>query len=134
MKTPRTRGKFGLWITVAVVAVACVGMISAFANHSSPYVSVAQAKSMEGTNLHVAGDLVKETLRQDPARGKVHFVLVDDKGDRIEVDYTGAAPANMGEATKIVAVGGMDGDRFKAHRLLVKCPSKYEGAKEYEAA
>jgi len=39
-------------------------------------------------------------------------------------------PQNMGEATKVVAIGGMKDGKFVSDQLLVKCPSKYESEKK----
>ena len=49
--------------------------------------------------------------------------------------YEGLKPANFEEAISIVAIGRYDPDtgELAANKLLVKCPSKYQGAevKEY---
>lgn len=101
-------------------------MFGAFLMNASPYVTIAEARKSPGTNLHVTGDLDKASLASNPLKQEVRFQLKDEKGDTINVLYTGAPPANMGEATKVVAVGGMEGDVFHATKLLIKCPSKYE--------
>jgi cytochrome c-type biogenesis protein CcmE len=46
------------------------------------------------------------------------------------VRYQGVRPANFDEAISIVAIGRYDGAsaEFDAAKLLVKCPSKYQGA------
>jgi cytochrome c-type biogenesis protein CcmE len=48
----------------------------------------------------------------------------------MNVIYSGPPPSNMGEATQVVAVGGMKDGVFRAHQLNLKCPSKYEGKKK----
>lgn len=101
-------------------------MVMAFLGNASPYVTAQQAKSMPGENLHLAGDLMKETLFVDVRRQEVRFTLRDEKGDVVPVVFEGSPPANMGSATKIVAVGGFSEGRFEARRLLLKCPSKYK--------
>ncbi len=49
--------------------------------------------------------------------------------------YKGLKPANFEDAISIVAIGQYDesSKEFEANKLLVKCPSKYQGAevKEY---
>lgn len=101
-------------------------MVIAFLSNASPYVTVAEARSSTGDDLHLAGDLDKKSLESDVRAGEVRFTLKDEKGESIPVIYKGTPIANMGEATKVVAIGKCDGDVFRAHRLLVKCPSKYE--------
>ena len=44
--------------------------------------------------------------------------------------YHGVKPANFEDAISIVAIGHYESgrDEFVANKLLVKCPSKYQGA------
>jgi cytochrome c-type biogenesis protein CcmE len=46
------------------------------------------------------------------------------------VRYHGLRPANFEDAISIVAIGSWDAgaQEFRAEKLLVKCPSKYQGA------
>lgn len=113
-------------ILVAGVSVmALSGAVFAFLTNASPYVTVAQAMQSKSDSLHVAGDILKPTLQVNSAARQCRFTLRDKAGQTLEV-VSSDIPANMGDATQVVAVGGMDGDEFKAHKLLVKCPSKYE--------
>lgn len=121
-----------VWLPV-IVSVLGLGVMSfAFLANASPYVTVAQAKKMRGDNLHIAGDLVKSSVKTDKGAQTVRFTMVDETGASLNVVYSGMAPANMGSATKVVAVGMMEASVFKARKLLLKCPSKYESAKEGE--
>jgi cytochrome c-type biogenesis protein CcmE len=121
--------KTGAIIAGLVAVVGLSAMVFAFLTNASPYVTIAEAKAMPGDNLHVAGDLDKSTISTNAVQHEVRFTLKDEKGDRVPVVYHGAPPANMGEATKVVAVGGMKGPEFHASKLLIKCPSKYESTK-----
>jgi cytochrome c-type biogenesis protein CcmE len=115
------------WVLSAAATIAGIGaMMAAFLTNSSPYVDVAKARSMSGDNLHLAGDMNKETLFADVQKQEVRFMLTDEKGAQVRVIYQGAPPTNMGSATKVVAVGKLRGDTFHARKLLLKCPSKYE--------
>lgn len=112
-------------IVTALVIVTGLGLVSyAFLANSSPYVDVQQAKQSKADNLHVAGEIVPGTLAS--GAGSASFTLKDEKGQTIRVAYSGSPVANLATATKVVAVGGMKGDSFQSHKLLVKCPSKYE--------
>lgn len=102
-----------------------VAILSSLLINSSPYVSVAQAMEMEAS-VHLAGDLDRASLTHLASETRVTFDLIDEFGDRITVLYRGNPPANMGTATRVVAVGTVEGDYFVADRLLLKCPSKYE--------
>ena len=56
------------------------------------------------------------------------FTLVDPKTNEvIPVTYTDVKPANFEDAVSIVAIGRYENEKFKAEKLLVKCPSKYQG-------
>jgi len=117
-----------VWFAVAAGLVGLGIMVAAFVVGASPYVTIAEAKTMRGDGLHVAGDIVAGSLHTDPASQVTRFRIRDAKGDTVAVDYRGAPPANMGSVTKVVVVGGMDGDTFRARKLQIKCPSKYDDA------
>jgi cytochrome c-type biogenesis protein CcmE len=118
----------GAVITGVVAVVAMGGVVSAFMNNASPYVTVAQAKESHADGVHLAGDLVKNSIQTDPKNGRISFELKDKDGAIANVLYVGSTPGNLTEATKVVAVGGMtENNVFQAHQLLIKCPSKYEG-------
>lgn len=117
----------------ALTAVVCLGalggVVYAFLANSSPYVTIAQAQASTADNLHVAGDIVKETVRQDLSNHTLVFDIKDGTG-RMTVVYDGTVPQNMGEANKVVAEGGIKNGKFMSSKLLVKCPSKYESEKK----
>lgn len=117
----------GALLTGLVATVAMGGVISAFVNNASPYVTIAEAKASGADGVHLAGTLVKDTVQTDPTTGKITFDLKDKDGATAHVVYQGSTPGNLMEATRVVAVGGMKQNDFVAHQLLLKCPSKYEG-------
>lgn len=112
-------------LLVGVSVVALSGAVVAFLANASPYVTVAQAKSSKADNLHLAGDIVPGSVDVNPLQRTARFMVKDLNGDSLLV-VSDDVPTNMGEATKVVAVGGMQGDHFQARKLLLKCPSKYE--------
>ncbi|MFW5698186.1 MAG: cytochrome c maturation protein CcmE [Fimbriimonadaceae bacterium] len=114
-------------IAIIAGALGLTAMMYAFLTQASPYVTVAQAKEMNGDNLHLAGDLDRASLDVDTRQGHIEFFLTDEEGKRQHVMYDGPPPSNMGSATQVVAVGGMgENGTFVARRLILKCPSKYE--------
>lgn len=121
--------KLGVVVTGLVALLAFGGVMAAFVSNGSPYVDIAQAKKLQGEEVHVVGDIDKPTLKTEALKNLVSFKLIDEKKSTVNVVYQGPAPANMGEATRVVVVGNYDGSTLKARQLLVKCPSKYEGKK-----
>lgn len=113
--------------TVATVVLTVAGLgaiVFAFVQNSSPSVTVAQAKESERSSVYLAGDIDRSTLTT--GGNTVSFMITDEVGASAQVVYNGPPPGNMGEATKVVAIGAMKGDVFIAEKLLLKCPSKYE--------
>ncbi|MBX3095908.1 MAG: cytochrome c maturation protein CcmE [Fimbriimonadaceae bacterium] len=122
-------------VVVLVSVLALSGVVFAFLMQSSPYVTVAEAKTMSGDNLHLAGVIVPGSI-QTTASGsaKVSFMLQDDKGDLLPVVYKRPAPPNLRTADRVVAIGGFQDGAFEARDLLLKCPSKYESESGGESA
>ncbi len=110
------------------IAVIMIGY--AFMSNSSPYVTIEEAKKLKGNNLHLAGDLVDGSFEHIPSKKVMTFFLKDMESNIIRVIYTGEQPANISKVSKVVAVGVMRKDHFLAHKLLIKCPSKYESEKK----
>lgn len=114
-------------LVAVIAAILGIGVVmTAFLINASPYVTIAEARKSQADNLHVPGDILKETLNVSITKGQVTFMIRDEKGDTIPILYKGAPPANMGEATKVVVVGGIKNDVFEARKMILKCPSKYE--------
>jgi cytochrome c-type biogenesis protein CcmE len=101
--------------------------LTTFTKSMTPYVSFKEAKDARRT-VQVMGALEKGTSRYDTASKTLNFHLVDPKtSEVIPVSYTDVKPANFEDAVSIVAIGKYDGSTFVAEKLLVKCPSKYQG-------
>lgn len=125
-----------LYVVVGALLIAFAGFsLLSFKQNLTPYVSYAQAQN-EKRVVQVAGGLEKTTFYYDSATDTLHFTLIDpDSDNRMKVRYKGLKPANFEDAISIVAIGRYDDSTsdFHADKLLVKCPSKYQGAevKEY---
>lgn len=124
------------YLIAAVLALLFVALgLTAFKSTLTPYLSFEDARRSEGI-VQVMGGLDKESVRYDGAQGRLIFTLVEETGGRMEVSYRGTRPANFQDAISIVAIGQHAEGRIEAEKLLVKCPSKYQGAevKEYPAS
>lgn len=119
--------KKGYWVA-AVLAVAFVVLgLTSFQKTLTPYVTFEEARRARGV-VQVMGGLDKTSDRYDTATQRLSFDLVDEHGGRIPVVYGGTRPANFKDAVSIVAIGRFRDGHIEAEKLLVKCPSKYQGA------
>jgi cytochrome c-type biogenesis protein CcmE len=121
--------KVGALISGAVAALALGGVVIAFSNSASPYVTIQQAKGASGDRLHLAGKVDPASVHTDVYARTLTFRLTDDNGDTIQVVNRGDIPPNLAEAKNVVAVGGVKNGVFESTQLIVKCPSKYEAEK-----
>jgi len=119
--------KKAYWIgAVVVIAFLALGL-STFTKSMTPYVSFDEAKSSRRT-VQVMGALEKGTSRYDIEAKTLHFTLVDPQTkNALPVAYRDVKPANFEDAVSIVAIGRYQDGTFRAEKLLVKCPSKYQG-------
>lgn len=128
--------KKGYWVA-AGFALVFVGLgVTAFQKTLTPYVSFEDARRAKGA-VQVMGTLDKASDQYDTARQEMRFDLVDKSGSRMPVTYRGVRPGNFKDAISIVAIGPYRDGRIEAEKLLVKCPSKYQGAeveKSYSSA
>jgi cytochrome c-type biogenesis protein CcmE len=100
----------------------------------TPYVDFKAAQVADGT-VQVAGGLYQQTSTYNAEKEALYFTLEEpETGATLEVRYHGPKPANFDEAISIVAIGNYDqGENLLvAEKLLVKCPSKYQGAEVEE--
>jgi cytochrome c-type biogenesis protein CcmE len=128
--------KKGYWIA-AGLALAFVALgLTAFQKTLTPYVTFDEARKAKGV-VQVMGALDKTSDRYDTASQELSFALLDEHGRALPVAYRGIKPGNFKDAISIVAIGRYRNGRIEADKLLVKCPSKYQGAeveKAYAAA
>lgn len=121
------------YVIAVLMALAFVGLgLTAFQKTLTPYLGFDEARKAKGL-VQVMGALDKESDRYDTASQELSFDLLDDKGGRIRIAYRGTKPANFKDAVSIVAIGRFASGRIEAEKLLVKCPSKYQGAEVEKA-
>jgi len=124
-----------IWTVLGAVAIA--GFVAygagAFKSNLTPYVSFAQARATADA-VQVAGKLVAGSDAFNEGESRLLFTLVDDHGETLRVAYKGLRPGNFKEAIQVVAIGRFQGGLLQAEKLLVKCPSKYQGVEQKEYA
>jgi cytochrome c-type biogenesis protein CcmE len=120
-----------LYLIGALVLLAFAGFsLASFRDTLTPYVTYPEARTANRV-VQVAGALQKGSSAYEMANGSLLFTLRDPKTqDLVRVRYHGLRPANFEDAISIVAIGRYDekAKEFAAEKLLVKCPSKYQGA------
>lgn len=122
-------------LLIVVIAVA-IGIIVSTAGDASTYVGFDEAMQMSLTgktkDIHVVGELKKNTqgevigLEEGADKVSFSFVMIDDNGKEQKVDYNKPMPADFIRSEKVVVIGSYDGGTFRASKILLKCPSKYE--------
>ncbi|MEO8189600.1 MAG: cytochrome c maturation protein CcmE [Acidobacteriota bacterium] len=128
--------KKGYWMAAAFAVGFVLLGVTAFQKTLTPYLSFEEARHARGT-VQVMGALDKQSDRYDTARQELSFDILDPSGHRMPVVYRGIKPGNFKDAISVVAIGRFQEGRIDAEKLLVKCPSKYQGAeveKSYGAA
>ncbi|HXO20056.1 MAG TPA: cytochrome c maturation protein CcmE [Thermoanaerobaculia bacterium] len=120
-----------LYVLGGLVLLAFVGFsLSSFTKAMTPYVSYEQARSANRM-VQIAGALEKGSSSYVREQEALLFTLKEPKTREIlRVRYKGVKPANFEDAISVVAIGQYDeaAKEFQANKLLVKCPSKYQGA------
>ncbi len=121
-------------IIILVIIAASIAIILSTAGDASQYVSFEEARELaeEGNDklIHVVGDLPKDSdgniLGMDESQKVMFsFDLVDINQEVGRVIYQEPKPVDFERAEKVVVVGKMEGEHFKAEKILMKCPSKY---------
>lgn len=119
--------KLGAWVSGIVVATGVSVGGYTFLTSASPYLSVEEAMARPGESVHVVGVVDQATVQNDALRGTLRFAMVDDKGRSMRVEFHGPKPASFETAPKVSVAGEFREGVFVSDKMLVKCPSKYEG-------
>ena len=123
-------------ILVIVVIAAAIGILVSTAGDASTYVDFGQAYEMATAgnkkDIHVVGELTKDSsgnivgIETGIDKVSFSFILVDEQGKHQKVEYNQPMPQDFTKSEKVVVIGRYEGDVFKASKILLKCPSKYQ--------
>jgi cytochrome c-type biogenesis protein CcmE len=126
-------------ILIIVVIAAAIAILVSTAGDASTYVGFGEAYQMAQTGskkeIHVVGQLKKDAggnvVGIEPGIDKVSFsfIMIDDNGKEQKVDYNQPMPQDFTKSEKVVVIGSYQNDTFKASKILLKCPSKYQEQK-----
>ncbi len=118
--------RLGNWLVLLLIIAGLVFTVRAFVENTSPYVKVRELER-RSRNVHVALTPIKETIRFDIKTMTLTFEGKDETGV-VKVVYPKGKPNNFEVATQVVVIGDYKNGMFEARDMLVKCPSKYQGA------
>ncbi len=126
-------------ILILVVIAAAIAIIVSTAGDASTYVGFDEAHTMytagNKKEIHVVGELKKDPsgkiigLEEGPDRVSFSFIMVDDKGKEQKVTYDQPMPSDFTRSEKVVVIGSYVRENFRASKILLKCPSKYQEQK-----
>jgi cytochrome c-type biogenesis protein CcmE len=115
-------------ILILIVVVAAIGVIMSLSVNSSTYAGFSEASAKPGREFHVIGKLSPGKPIDFDARKDANsfsFYMLDDKGNEMKVRYTDSKPQDFEKLDQIVVIGKMKDGEFEAHKMNLKCPSKY---------
>ena len=115
-----------------IVAVAVLYVVLATARGATAYyLTVAEVKAQGPSEktVRVAGTIRGDSIQWDARNLVLQFDIGDDSG-MLPVSYHGPRPDMFQDGATAVLEGHYTSTGvFEAKTLLLKCPSKYEGAK-----
>lgn len=115
-------------ILLLIVLVAAIGVVLSLSMNSSTYAGFTEAAKHQGREFHVMGKLSpgKEIIydAQKDANSFM-FTMIDDKGTEMLVKYNDSKPQDFEKLEQVVVIGKMKEGHFEAHKMNLKCPSKY---------
>ena|SRR6056297_3319563 len=121
-------------IAIVVIAVA-IAAIAGSLTETSTYADFAEAYNNPGREYHVVGTLDRtEQIIYNPQENPqlTVFTMVDDKGERKQVELHQAKPQDFERSESVVLIGRVNDGQFQATDILMKCPSKYNEQNKIE--
>ncbi len=115
-------------VLLVLLAVAIAGIMSTYsgAQKSSTF---SEATENPGETFHITGFLVKDKpMEYDPVKDANYFsfYLKDKEGNIRKVVSTEPKQQDFERAESVNMYGHVDGDIFRATKVIPKCPSKYK--------
>jgi cytochrome c-type biogenesis protein CcmE len=121
-------------IALIVIIAVLIGIIVSTLGDASTYVSFDTAEKQMGKKFTVIGSLVKEKeIIYTPKQNLLTFYATDSLSNVRLVKYPGPKPQDFERSEKITMTGYAKKDGFIAEKILMKCPSKYNGQNTVEA-
>lgn len=116
------------YIIALVMAIVALALVLQAGGEIAPYANFSTA-SESGESVKLVGTLVKDKpMIFDPMTdpNKFTFFLEDQDGLEREVILLKGKPQDFEMSESIVLTGRMQGEKFLAKDIQMKCPSKYK--------
>ena len=109
-------------------------MVLGFSRSATYYLTVsevrAQAGSLQGKPLRVAGTLIGDSIEWDVQNFFLRFTITDGQ-ETLTAEYRGVRPDNFEGGKQVILEGRLRPDGvFAASQLMVQCPSRYEAQRD----
>lgn len=122
------------FVVAGIIVIAVIGYltVSGFQQSSVYYLEVNELlkdpTAYQSKGVRISGDIVEGTTVKDLPKKYLKFVMSDETGVTMNVEYIGLLPDAFEEGNQVIVEGRYvkETNTFKANTLLVKCPSKYE--------
>lgn len=115
-------------ILILVVVVAAIGVVLSLSMNSSTYAGFQEASEHPGREYHVIGTLSPgKPIEYDAINdaNSFTFYMLDSDSVEVKIRYSDTKPQDFEKLDQIVVIGKMKDDHFAAHKMNLKCPSKY---------
>lgn len=118
-------------LILSLLAVLVLGFLAfrAFENTAAYYYTISEAKAVseQRQKLRIKGQLVEESINYDFSVPLLKFTLADEE-ETINAVYQGVLPDNFHHAQQLIIEGNFNSQQeFVVSKLMLQCPSKYEG-------
>ncbi len=115
-------------ILILIVVVAAIGVVLSLSMNSSTYASFEEASQHPGREYHVIGTLSPgRPIEYDAMKdaNSFTFYMLDNDSTEMKVKFSDTKPQDFEKLDQIVVIGKMKDGYFAAHKMNLKCPSKY---------
>lgn len=116
-------------IVIIIFIAVALAIVVLWANDAGEANSFSAAFEQQGKEFMVKGELDRtQAITYDPSVNSelTTFSMVDENGEKRTVKLAQAKPYDFERSETVVVHGKAVGDEFHAHKVLLKCPSKYE--------
>jgi len=103
--------------------------LRAFEDSAAYYYTISEAKAKEVSEqkLRIKGQLVDDSVTYNASIPLLLFCLTDGES-QLKASYQGVLPDNFQHSEEVIMEGTFNSSgEFQVSKLMLQCPSKYEG-------